>query len=948
MGAIGSILKQALKEAAPQAKRGAKGALEVPRETPVPKTQMPEQPMVEDVAPVSRQAQDIETIPAKVDDAVDEQARRQLDPQIEKPVIDPVPIAKQAEIERAALKIDEPVEVQRVLSTNLDQFDTNDAWQPNFDTFETTDDVTGTIAAMADRNKASIQEARRDVVTDEQLKHLAAEMNVDGSVVQKVLERSTGQPMNAETIIATRQFINRSGERIVALAKMVQDPAQASDKVKLQFRRQIELHKEVMDSFMGARAETGRTLRAFGIPVGDDVEQLKYMNDVIDTVHGRDINKLADAFANMENMEGVNKMVKQWTKSKVLGVIEEVFINSILSGIKTHVVNITGNILFPAKGMVETAVAARMGKFLPGEDHVMVGEAQAEIYGYLSSVGDGWRMAAKAFRYGQESDAVTKFEQHYPQATSSQNLEIGGSLLRVADFFNLTIPKWMPKFADQATDAVGTAIRVPTERMLSPMDEFFKTMARRGHIAREAFREANGLPPTATNEQIAETIRNFIENPPAAVSQGADDMALYRTFQTPLGKVGKQFTNIVNRVPGLKILAPFIRTPTNIFKAAFAESTPFGLMSKNFKMRQDIAAGGARRDMALARLTVGSSTAALAGMYAASGTITGAGPSNFKAKSALRASGWQPYSIKVLNPMTGEYEYHSYQRAEPLAYIIGSVADMTEMLQWHDYDADDEQEEVERADKLAASIVGAIAENTMNKTFLTGISSFIEAMSDPDRYAKSWLESLGGAMIPYSALRRDLSKLQDDNIREAWTFSDKLKKSSGIPGWSDELPMKTDLYGDPINHPAGDLLGIFSPFPTSKETSDPVKLEVARVMQETRTVPLTKPSKRINGVKLSVEEYANLVELSRKEVEIDGMNFMESMSDLIESDAYIDATPDMKSHMLHITQVGYDNLAKRILVDDNDELQDKVFERKVNKIEKLQGEGAGEALFGGR
>lgn len=955
---LNTLIREAIKGAKPSLKRGAKGALEVPRETPPVKAELPpptpkqetvtKEPAdlrpVDDAAPLPKDTPQI-----KADEAVvDKQVRESLNP--DKPslggktTLDPEIVTR---VDAQAAKINADDLADNLLSKDLDQFDANDSWQPNFDTFETTDDVKATIANMAERNAGSIDEARRGVVTDQQLKSLAAEMNVRDEVITTVLEREGGEALNAETIIATRQFLNRSGSRITELAKTI-TKGEADDKAKIAFRRQIELHREVMEQFMGSRAETGRTLRAFGIKIGDDAEQLKQMKEVIESAHGKDIESLAAGLSHIDTMEGINKVVNEYAKGKLQGVLEEVFIGSILSGMKTQIVNISGNALMPIKGMVETSLAARLGKFASGEDKVLIGEAQAQMFGYMSAFTDGLRMAAKAFRSGVSSDAAYKFETQYPRAISSENLDLGGSLLRAADFLNVTLPEGILKGVDRTTDFVGSAVRFPMERMLSPMDEFFKTMARRGENARQAFRAASfeSQSKGLTDDEFVEIMRQQISNPTKQTQKAADDMALYQTFQTPLGEQGQALSSVVNRTPGLKFLAPFIRTPTNIFKIAFGESTPLGLLSPNFKMRQDIAAGGARRHMALARLSMGTGFAMSAALYTSSGRITGGGPSDHKARSALMATGWRPYSIKAENPITGDVEYHSYARVEPLAFIIGSVADFTEMNQWTDFETNEGQEDY---DELAALIVAGIAQNTMSKTFVRGLADFTEAMSDPRRYLKGYLQNFAGAMVPFSALRRDLSRIQDPTIRAAWEFSDKMKINSGIPGWSDGAPPKRDLYGGTLTHHQGDLLGVLSPFPKSVQTKDRAKLEVARVMQSTHQVPITMPPKRINGLKMDVHEYDRLTVLSRTELtDGAGRTFKDSLDDLIDSDLYDDATEDSKVDLIKMVQRGYDDMARSVLLDEDDALAERVMQRKIqNAVDKIGSERV-ESILGGQ
>ena len=75
----------------------------------------------------------------------------------------------------------------------------------------------------------------------------------------------------------------------------------------------------------------------------------------------------------------------------------------------------------------------------------------------------------------------------------------------------------------------------------------------------------------------------------------------------------------------------------------------------------------ARRDLALGKLIAGSMAMAVSADLVMSGSITGAGPTNPKMRNIMRATGWQPYSIKV-----GD-KYYAYNRLDPVGALLGLV-----------------------------------------------------------------------------------------------------------------------------------------------------------------------------------------------------------------------------------------------------------------------------------
>ncbi len=790
-------------------------------------------------------------------------------------------------------------EARRISSLNLGEYDLDAIHQTNFDTITTTDGLKAVIADTAERNVGKIDVARRGEITHEQLGKLASELNASEDVVKQVLERQSGGTLSPEVILASRQVLNASADRLKTLADKI-TTGQATDIERLQFRRQMQFHDEYQTAFMGARAETGRALNAFGIPVGDNPKHLTALKQTVDTMYGKDTDELAAMISQIDNVEGIGKLTREYTRSKVAGTLQEVFINSILSGFRTQEVNTIGNVLFQVMNVTETATAAQLGKMLPGKSHVLPGEAFALTYGAITGWRDALKLAKQSFKEGRSLDSIGKYEGNRTnRAISVNNYEITDPTLGAA------------------VDALGTFIRAPTERGMAPTDEFFKAVAYRAELSRVAYRNAmaqaelQGLPPAETSKLITQ----FMDAPPSTVVQMGEDWAHYVTFQSPLGSIGNDLKKGIQNTPGTFLITPFIRTPVNIFKAGLLERSPLALFSKQF--REALDKGGPERDLAVARVAIGTLTVASIAAAVHSGSVTGGGPPDPAARKVLLSTGWKPYSFR-LEDEAGNVTYQSYARAEPLAYVIGATADAAEIVAAIGEDGgDDLKSEQERVNNMIAAITAGVANNSMSKTFMSGVADFSEALSDPKRYMSNYLEGMASAMVPYSAFRRQFSQLQDPLLREAWTFSEKLKVDSGIPGWSENAPPKRDIFGKPVERPAGAILGTASAFPDSEESIDPVLREIVKVMTDTGTVPVAMPSKRIEGMKLNTEEYDQLVRISRTEPVLGGRTLHEALDDLYASNVYNDSTPDMKAVLMRNLQQKADQAGRAQLEQDN-------------------------------
>jgi hypothetical protein len=247
---------------------------------------------------------------------------------------------------------------------------------------------------------------------------------------------------------------------------------------------------------------------------------------------------------------------------------------------------------------------------------------------------------------------------------------------------------------------------------------------------------------------------------------------------------------------------------------------------------------------------------------------------------------------------------------EPWASVVGATADTIEIGSYINEDADTMKDQDQMRTDAAAAIIAGIANNTMNKTFMKGMSDFSEMVSDPGRYSQSWGGQLITAIMPYSAARRQIAKSTDPYMREAWTINERLAVASGIPGWSEDAPPRRDIFGNPRKYGTGWIMGTMSPMPDSKPVHDRVLDELVTLMNETRQVPVAMPGKSIEGMRLQAKEYDDLVRLARSSPIFDGgeKTLKEKIEDLMDSDVYALATPVYKAELIKSLQIAADRI----------------------------------------
>lgn len=236
--------------------------------------------------------------------------------------------------------------------------------------------------------------------------------------------------------------------------------------------------------------------------------------------------------------------------------------------------------------------------------------------------------------------------------------------------------------------------------------------------------------------------------------------------------------------------------------------------------RKDFAAGGARRDLAIAKVMVGSGIGAVIAELAEKGVITGSPPSDDNQRRLMLANGWQPRSIKI-----GD-QYYSYSRLDPFAMTIGTAADLATLG-----NGMTENEREENAALWMASVVSNLA----SRTWLSGVADALDALQDPERYSGNFIKRLiGSATVPTGSAQ--IARAIDPTMREAPDIASYMQ--SRMPGLTDELLPRRDVWGRPIVSEGGVGPDILSPIWTSTDQKDPITAEALRV-----NATISKPKK---------------------------------------------------------------------------------------------------------
>lgn len=351
------------------------------------------------------------------------------------------------------------------------------------------------------------------------------------------------------------------------------------------------------------------------------------------------------------------------------------------------------------------------------------------------------------------------------------------------------------------------------------------------------------------------------------IATKAEEFAREVTFTKELDKkhgaishAGSLLQEFARSHPWMQIFTPFIRTPVNILTMT-AERLPVPFLNKDFIgmakfVGHKLMAHGPERlresnnqfvkqlmssDPAVAadaagRMATTIGVATVIGPMAAGGLITGGGPKDPEQLKVLKASGWQPYSLKVGDT------YVSYQRLDPMAGLLAFWGDFAD-LQRFDPNAGTSN------DRIMWNFVGATVKNLESKSYLAGVADLVNLLHDPESSVQKIAGRVAGNLVVPNAIA-SMRGFTDESMVEARGVLDSITRR--VPFLSENvLEHQRNVLGEPIKRKQfGGILkategigGWVLPIAVNRTTSDLVSQELADL-----AYPLAAPKPQRLGV----------------------------------------------------------------------------------------------------
>ncbi|WP_299195111.1 hypothetical protein [uncultured Litoreibacter sp.] len=806
----------------------------------------------------------------------------------------------------------------------------------NFDKMDSDVSIKDILNMASDAVDSSVvpKSASLEDVTKQARDYLAESIDVDPDVIDASLARmADNAERQSSMIVAGKVLVQSLSGEVERMAHVISaggaTPEVYNKFLRLQSRL-VETSGNLKATITGAaQATSAGRIRTADWVSGQELASadiLSQMKANIEAAGGDGgLDDLARAIVMNKQTNGGAKGIFALAEGAAgpMRVINEVWINSILSGPKTHMINIISNglntALLPAEKMVGGALSANPD---------MIREGARQYAGIALAVKDATKMAAISFKQGRNmidpEAAILEANGNAFQAirSNSDNPLVRGLI-----------------------NGLGTVIRIPSRGLLSS-DEFFKQLNYRSSTYAELAGQAHDMVAAGkmskdqAQQFIADRMKTAISKDGSAKHQRGLDHAREATFTQDLraGSISRGIQNLTNKHPALKLILPFVRTPTNLIKAG-VQRTPL-IRRLSHSLDADIKSGDPRRVAAArGKLATGSLLWTSAILLAQEGKITGSGPKDPNQRRLLMETGWRPYSL-VVEDDAGGRKYVEYRRMDPFAMFFGIAADVA--------DIGGQLDDMTLGDVALASVI-ALTNNITSKTYLTGLSDAINAMNDPQRYGQQLLNNYASSMVPMSAGLRELRKRKDPALRDVRSVVDAVTNT--LPGYSETLPARRSwITGEVIHYPKGWGAEMISPIGEAFASANPIVAGAWKedpVLDELANLEFSfsPPTRSINGVDLSPQQYQRLLELHGT-VKNGSRTMMDELAKLFETAAYDKererypdgADPSLNPRIRAVRKVisGYRRAARAELVKEFPELKQALSQRASEGAEKAR------------
>ena len=400
-------------------------------------------------------------------------------------------------------------------------------------------------------------------------------------------------------------------------------------------------------------------------------------------------------------------------------------------------------------------------------------------------------------------------------------------------------------------------------------------------------------------------INELMQNPTEQMIKYASIDAETAVFQnqTVLSKVSSAITK---KVPAAEIIIPFRRTPSAV-AMQIINYTPVGIAKEVISQIGKKEFNQRFLSQAIGRGLTGTAVLGIGAYLFKKGLITTSRPTGEREQKLWELEGKQPNSIKIGG------KWRQVQVLGPLGNVILVGASF------------------QKAYNESGTISGAASQGLADaskaftqQTFLTGVSNFIDAVSDPARSAKYVAGSTLASTIP--TIVSDISRATDTKERRANEIFEKFL--ARIPGVRETLEPQVTVLGEEKGTIGNPLEIMADPTRPSPAQSTPIIEELRRLADKGFKVSPT-----LLGDKAGYKGLTNKqnTELWKKAGEI----INSKLSNLIKTEAYKKLDDEQKGKTIDsFVDKSKTNARAGMILELTQDLQGEELKAKLSELKK--------------
>ena len=771
----------------------------------------------------------------------------------------------------------------------------------NFDKIHAPEEVIAMLRFQAKQSAEAVKKVKGGTLTEVKLSAQSAKIaNEFGKHSPTSVLQFTQEKLGITGLHESAQFVNGLTDYVLALdkeiIKLVKHGTDQADMLKAQYL--AEMSGQMLKYLDTASTDAGRLLWSFKRMRKGRQSLMNLSKEELTELGGLSGNeKLLKIYADLKDPTMRRKLaVKAATGRIQQGVLE--FVQATLVwGMNTFRVNITGNAMAMTSKAVNQFVGVAGDAIVKGDIQRFTGEAKAYFNGLREGWTDSLRFAKgekmgkvwKAWKTSEaQLDASAKFEgqnlhvlKHYTHQ-AAKVLGIADKGINIADIYTMSFRNLT------ATDELFKNLNYHTQKQTAIYREAYEQHGKDSVSRLKAIDEMNtDLPDSIHRESWDNARKNTYTETPSTPTR-------WMLKGTNLG-TEVQFGNKVFSIKPffwLRIVAmPFVNIADNLMRFA-GRHTIFSIPTKGFM--DMYRAGGARRGEALARVMSGTSLIGAGYYLHDKDKITGMIPVGDGGKSMY--NNWKnrnvtPYSLinKVDKRIT------SYAKFAPAALLVALGANMSTAFEM--FGMKDELH-LEWDDLIGKVMLPALIDPVLEQHYLKSIREISDVLMQPERtdLTKATINQVP-KLLPFSMLitqaKTDLISLGWSEeqatiwVKEVNSVMDKIKQ---VYDEDDLLPMRHAVYGTKIPQIAKSA-GALTVGATQRQTDAFTPGTVEYEMGINRINVGAMPNK------IALNTYDRPIELTPKQYDellenLEELDMKGKLQTVIESDGYQNEPPD--------------------------------------------------------